>query len=57
MGLAEPSCLIMRTKKGTAMNFYCWIIKNIVFGVGLYTIAKWMLAKNRIESTPRNFYY
>lgn len=57
MGLAEPSCLIMRTKKGTAMNFFCWIIKNIVFGVGLWTIAKWMLAKNRIESTPGNFYY
>lgn len=57
MGLAEPSCLIMRTKKGTAMNFFCWIIKNIVFGVGLYTIVKWMLVKNRIESTSRNFYY
>lgn len=57
MGLAEPSRLIMRTKKGTAMNFFCWIIKNIVFGVGLWTIAKWMLAKNRIESTSRNFYY
>lgn len=57
MGLAEPSCLIMRTKKGTAMNFFCWIIKNIVFGVGLWTIAKWMLAKNGYESTPRNFYY
>lgn len=57
MGLAEPSCLIMRTKKGTAMNFFCWIIKNIVFGVGLYTIAKWIFLKNRPESTPRNFYY
>lgn len=39
------------------MNFFSWIIKNIVFGVGLWTIIKWMLAKNRIESTPRNFYY
>lgn len=39
------------------MNFFCRIIKNIVFGVGLYTIVKWMLAKNRIESTSRNFYY
>lgn len=57
MGLAEHSWLIMRTRKGTAMNFFCWIIKNIVFGVGLYTIVKWMLAKNRPESTPRNFYY
>lgn len=57
MGLAEPSCLITRTKKGTAMNFFCWIIKNIVFGVGLYTIAKWIFLKNRPESTPRNFYY
>ena len=57
MGLAEPSCLITRTKKGTAMNFFCWIIKNIVFGVGLWTIAKWIFLKNRPESTPRNFYY
>lgn len=57
MGLAEPSWLIMRTKKGTAMNFFCWIIKNIVFGVGLWTIAKWIFLKNRPESTPRNFYY
>jgi hypothetical protein len=57
MGLAEPSRLIMRTKKGTAMNFFCWIIKNIVFGVGLWTIAKWIFLKNRPESTPRNFYY
>lgn len=57
MGLAEPSCLIMRTKKGTAMNFFCWIIKNIVFGVGLWTIAKWIFLKNRPESTSRNFYY
>lgn len=57
MGLAEPSCLIMRTKKGTAMNFFCWIIKNIVFGVGLWTIIKWMLSKNGYESTSRNFYY
>ena len=57
MGLAEHSWLIMRTKKGTAMNFFCWIIKNIVFGVGLYTIVKWIFLKNRPESTPRNFYY
>lgn len=57
MGLAEPSWLITRTKKGTAMNFFSWIIKNIVFGVGLWTIIKWMLSKNGYESTPRNFYY
>ena len=57
MGLAEPSRLIMRTKKGTAMNFFCWIIKNIVFCVGLWTIAKWVFKKNRYESSPGNFYY
>ena len=26
-------------------------------GVGLHTIVQWMRAKNRIESTSRNFYY
>ena len=57
MGLAEYSWLIMRTKKGTAMNFFCRIIKNIVFGVGLWTIAKWVFKKNRYESSPGNFYY
>lgn len=39
------------------MNFFCWIIKNIVFGVGLWTIAKWVFKKNSHESTPQNFYY
>lgn len=39
------------------MNFFSWIIKNIVFGVGLWTIIKWMLSNNGYESTPRNFYY
>lgn len=38
------------------MNFFSWIIKNIVFAVGLWTIGKWVFKKNRHEFNPSNYF-
>lgn len=38
------------------MNFFSWIIKNIVFGVGLWTIAKWVFKKNHHPFDPQNHF-